>query len=143
MLPPRRTTGAALAQGVIETPLGPLTALASDAGLMGLWFDAQRHGPGELRAAFDGDQRWIAQARRELDDYFAGRRRRFDVPLAPQGTPFQESVWALLRGIGCGDTTSYGAIARGIGKPLASRAVGAAIGRNPLTIVVPCHRVIG
>ena len=142
-LPARRTTGSGLVQAVIDTPLGPLTALASDAGLMGLWFDRQQHAPGALGAAVDASQRWLAQARVELDEYFAGRRRRFEVALAPQGTPFQEAVWRVLFTIACGDTTSYGRIARELGNPLASRAVGAAVGRNPISIIVPCHRVIG
>jgi len=142
-LPARRTAGIALAQGVIETPLGPLTALASDAGLMGLWFDRQQHGPGALDAAVDDDQRWIAQARDELERYFDGRLREFEVALAPQGTPFQEAVWRRLCAIRCGETTSYGRIARDLGSPQASRAVGAAVGRNPISIIVPCHRVIG
>ena len=142
-LPARRTAGAALAQGIIDTPLGPLTALASDAGLMGLWFDRQRHGPGALDAAVDDDQRWIAQARDELERYFDGRLREFKVALAPQGTPFQEAVWRRLCAIRCGETSSYGRIAREVGSPQASRAVGAAVGRNPISIIVPCHRVIG
>ena len=142
-LPARRTTGAGLAQGLIETPLGPLTALACDAGLMGLWFDRQQHSPGMLDAPIDDDQRWIAQAREELDLYFAGRLREFKVALAPQGTEFQEAVWRRLCAIRCGDTTSYGRIAREVGSPQASRAVGAAVGRNPITVIVPCHRVIG
>jgi len=142
-LPARRTAGAALAQGVIDTPLGPLTALACDAGLMGLWFDRQQHAPGALDAAVDDDQRWIAQARDELERYFAGRLRAFKVPLAPQGTPFQEAVWRRLCAIRCGETSSYGRIARDVGSPQASRAVGAAVGRNPISIIVPCHRVIG
>ncbi len=143
VLPARRTTGAGLAQAVIDTPLGPLTALASDAGLMGLWFDAQQHCPGLLEAPLEPTQRWLAQTRVELDEYFAGRRRRFGMALAPQGTPFQEAVWRVLCTIACGDTTSYGRIAREVGSPLASRAVGAAVGRNPISIIVPCHRVIG
>ena len=143
LLPARRTTGAGLAQAVIDTPLGPLTALASDAGLMGLWFDAQQHWPGLLDAPVDPAQRWLAQTRAELDEYFAGQRQRFEMALAPQGTPFQEAVWRRLSAIACGDTTSYGRIAREVGSPQASRAVGAAVGRNPITIVVPCHRVIG
>jgi methylated-DNA-[protein]-cysteine S-methyltransferase len=143
LLPARRTTGTALAQAVIETPLGPLTALASPAGLMGLWFDFQQHAPGSLLAEFDPSQRWIAQAREELDAYFAGRLRAFRVPLAPQGTPFQEAVWGRLCEIDCGATISYGRIAHAVGKPAASRAVGAAVGRNPVSIIVPCHRVIG
>lgn len=142
-LPARRTTGIGLAQGVIDTPLGPLTALACDAGLMGLWFDRQQHNPGLLDAPVDDDQRWIAQARAELDLYFAGRLNAFRVALAPQGTPFQESVWRRLCDITCGDTTSYGRIARDVGSPQASRAVGAAVGRNPISVIVPCHRVLG
>ena len=142
-LPARRTAGVALAQGVIDTPLGPLTALASGAGLMGLWFDSQQHGPGLLEAPLDNDQRWIAQARDELERYFAGRLREFQVVLAPQGTPFQEAVWRRLCAIECGDTVSYGRIARDLGSPQASRAVGAAVGRNPISVIVPCHRVIG
>jgi methylated-DNA-[protein]-cysteine S-methyltransferase len=142
-LPARRTAGTGLSQGVIDTPLGPLTALACDAGLMGLWFDSQQHGPGLLEAPLDNDQRWIAQARAELDRYFAGRLREFKVALAPQGTAFQEAVWRRLCAIRCGETSSYGRIARDLGSPQASRAVGAAVGRNPISIIVPCHRVIG
>jgi len=142
-LPARRTAGMGLSQGLIETPLGPLTALASEAGLMGLWFDRQQHEPGRLDAPVDHDQRWIAQARDELARYFAGRLREFTVALAPQGTPFQEAVWRRLCAIRCGETTSYGRIARDVGSPQASRAVGAAVGRNPISIIVPCHRVIG
>jgi methylated-DNA-[protein]-cysteine S-methyltransferase len=143
LLPPRRTAGLELAQAVIETPLGPLTALASPAGLHGLWFDDQQHGPGPLAAPHDASQRWIAQARSELAEYFAGRRRRFDVPLRPQGTPFQEAVWNLLCEIASGATTSYGRIASALGRPQGARAVGAAVGRNPISILVPCHRVVG
>ena len=142
-LPARRTSGVGLAQGLIQTPLGPLTALASDAGLMGLWFADQQHSPGTLDAPIDGEQRWIALAREEFDGYFAGRLRAFKVALAPQGTAFQEAVWRRLCAIRCGDTSSYGRIARDVGSPQASRAVGAAVGRNPISVIVPCHRVIG
>lgn len=142
-LPARRTSGTALVQGTIESPLGPLAALACDAGLMGLWFDDQQHSPGRLEVPVDDDQRWIAQARAELAQYFAGRLREFKVALAPQGTAFQEAVWRRLCEIRCGDTLSYGRIARDLGSPQASRAVGAAVGRNPISILVPCHRVIG
>jgi methylated-DNA-[protein]-cysteine S-methyltransferase len=143
LLPPRRTAGVELAQAIIETPLGPLTALASPAGLHGLWFDRQQHGPGPLAARHDASQRWIAQTRAELAEYFGGTRRRFDVPLRPQGTPFQEAVWRLLCEIACGDTTSYGRIAQALGRSQGARAVGAAVGRNPISILVPCHRVVG
>ena len=142
-LPARRTTGAGLAQGVIDSPLGPLTALACESGLMGLWFEDQQHAPGALAAPVDDGQRWIAQARDELARYFEGRLREFKVALAPQGTAFQEAVWRRLRAIRCGTTMSYGGIARELGSPQASRAVGAAVGRNPISVIVPCHRVIG
>lgn len=143
LLPARRTSGTWLAQATLPTPLGPITLLACDAGLMGLWFDAQQHAPGPLRADLDPGQRWIAQARAELDEYFAGRRQRFDVALAPRGTPFQEAVWQRLCEIDCGRTLSYSRIAASLRRPLASRAVGAAVGRNPVSILVPCHRVVG
>lgn len=85
----------------------------------------------------------LKTARHQLEEYFAGKRRTFDLPLGPQGTPFQQSVWNALRTIPYGETQSYGDIARAIGKPKAVRAVGAANGANPLPIVVPCHRVVG
>jgi methylated-DNA-[protein]-cysteine S-methyltransferase len=85
----------------------------------------------------------LAQTRRQLDEYFAGKRRDFDLPLAPEGTAFQQKVWRALLKIGFGETWSYGQLARSIGRPAASRAVGAANGRNPIAIIIPCHRVIG
>jgi len=85
----------------------------------------------------------LAEAKRQLEEYFAGERQDFDLPLSPQGTAFQRRVWAELRRIPFGETISYGELAARIGKPSASRAVGAANGRNPLPVVVPCHRVIG
>lgn len=135
-----------LAQARIDTPLGPMTAAATARGLAGLWFDGQKHHPGPLAAPMDDDNVHIAQARRELGAWFAtaaARRRGFAVPLDPQGTAFQRSVWQLLRGIGCGELAHYGDLARRLGRPLAARAVGAAVGRNPLSVIVPCHRVLG
>ena len=85
----------------------------------------------------------LADAARQLADYFAGTRRAFDLPLAPRGTGFQQVVWRALLAIPYGETCSYGELARAIGRPAASRAVGAANGRNPIAIVIPCHRVIG
>ena len=131
------------AQSRVHTPLGPLTLAATTQGLAGAWFDGQAHHPGALQAPVDGQQPWLAQAARELDDYFAGRRRSFSVPLDPQGTAFQASVWLALRRIACGELHSYGAIAEEIGSPAAARAVGAAVGRNPISVIVPCHRVVG
>jgi methylated-DNA-[protein]-cysteine S-methyltransferase len=137
---------ALVAQGRIETPLGTMTAAATAKGLAGLWFDGQRHHPGPLAVPVDPHNRFITEARRELTAWFASgpvRQRGFTVALDPQGTPFQLSVWQLLLRIGCGRTERYGDLARRLGRPDAARAVGAAVGRNPLSIVVPCHRVIG
>ena len=131
------------AQSRIDTPLGPLTLAATAHGLAGAWFDGQAHHPGALNATVDGSQRWLAQAARELAEYFAGRRNSFSVALDAQGTPFQISVWHALQRIACGQLHSYGAIAEEIGNPAAARAVGAAVGRNPISVIVPCHRVIG
>ena len=131
------------AQSRIDTPLGPLTLAATTDGLAGAWFDGQAHHPGALNAPVDASQRWLAQATRELADYFAGRRNRFSVALDPQGTAFQISVWQALQRIACGQLHSYGAIAEELGRPAAARAVGAAVGRNPISVIVPCHRVVG
>lgn len=131
------------AQSRLDTPLGPVTLAASATGLAGLWFDAQRHHPGPLELPFDPAHPLIAQAAAELAAYFRGEATGFTVPLDAEGTPFQRAVWDALRAIAAGTTTSYGEIARRVGRPSAVRAVGAAVGRNPLSIVVPCHRVIG
>ena len=131
------------AQCRISTALGPMTLAATERGLAGAWFDAQAHHPGELLAPVQPAQRWLQQAARELDEYFAAHRRQFSVPLDPQGTDFQQAVWRALRGIAAGALSSYGAIAQQVGRPAAARAVGAAIGRNPIGIIVPCHRVVG
>ncbi|MCD0417630.1 methylated-DNA--[protein]-cysteine S-methyltransferase [Rubrivivax sp. JA1024] len=131
------------AQSRLDTPLGPVTLAASASGLAGLWFDAQRHHPGALDLPVDPAHPLIARAAAELAAYFRGDGAGFTVPLDAEGTPFQHAVWDQLRAIAAGTTTSYGEIARRIGRPSAVRAVGAAVGRNPLSIVVPCHRVVG
>jgi methylated-DNA-[protein]-cysteine S-methyltransferase len=133
-----------IAQARFDSPLGPLTVAATAKGLAGLWFDGQAHHPGPLAAPHDARQAFIAQARAELDRYWHGdARSSFTVPLDPQGTPFQRAVWQALRGIPAGQTTTYGAVAAKAGSARAVRAAGAAIGRNPLSILVPCHRVLG
>lgn len=136
-----------VAQARIDTPLGPLTAAATARGLAGLWFDGQKHHPGPLAAPVDARNPFIAQARHELTAWFASaaaRKAGFSVALDPQGTAFQREVWRRLRAIRCGTTTSYGEIAQKMGRgSAASRAVGAAVGRNPLSLIVPCHRVLG
>ncbi len=131
------------AQARIETPLGPLTLAASAHGLAGAWFDAQSHHPGPIEAPEDPAHPHLARAAREFAAYFEGGRRAFGVPLDPAGTEFQQAVWNELRRIARGATTSYGELAQRIGRAEAVRAVGAAVGRNPISIVVPCHRVIG
>jgi methylated-DNA-[protein]-cysteine S-methyltransferase len=124
---------------VHHTPLGELTLIAGPAGLTGLRFPG---GP-PLPAAEHRSDRHLAAAAGQLDEYFAGEREAFELDLDLRGTPFQLAVWEQLRGIPYGATVTYGAIARAIGRPERSRAVGAAVGRTPIPIVVPCHRVVG
>ena len=123
------------------TPLGELLLLADDAGLRGLYLPDPRHGPAS--GGSPGAAAVFAAAREQLDAYFAGELERFELPLAPEGTAFQLRVWAELERIPFGETISYSTLAERLGNPRAVRAVGLANGRNPLSIVVPCHRVIG
>ena len=125
------------------SPLGPLTLAATARGLAGAWFDGQRHHPGALAAPHEPMHPWLAQATDELAGYFAGRGGGFSVPLDLHGTPFQRAVWQALLAIAPGTTTSYGQLAAALGRPAAVRAVGAAVGRNPASVIVPCHRVLG
>ncbi len=133
-----------------DSPIGPLLLAASDRGLCAIYMSRQRHVPDEP------EQNWkpvsrddamhfsiLESARAQLDEYFAGERSQFDLPLDLVGTDFQRSVWKGLCGIAFGETISYGELARRIGNAKAVRAVGLANGRNPVSIVVPCHRVIG
>ena len=122
----------------LATPLGSLQLVARDGLLERIAFPGTH--VARLPAA---DVPVLSLAAAQLGDYFAGRRRAFDLPLAAAGTAFQEAVWAALGSIPFGETRSYGDLARALGRPRAVRAVGAANGRNPLPIVVPCHRVIG
>lgn len=132
-----------VAQCRIDTPLGPLTLAATTSGLALAWFDKQAHRTDEVAAPLQPENAVLLQAAREFDDYFAGRRRVFGVPLDPAGTEFQQDVWRALLRIPMGALSTYGAIARQLGRPEAARAVGAAVGRNPIAIIVPCHRVVG
>ncbi|MCH8960066.1 MAG: methylated-DNA--[protein]-cysteine S-methyltransferase [Bacteroidetes bacterium] len=124
---------------IIESPIGPLTLVATDAGLRHLIFGAKRPDDG-VEAP---DHPILTQAEAQLAGYFSGERTTFDVPLDMVGTPFQKAVWALLEEIPYGTTTSYGALAEKLGGVGKSRAVGLANGRNPVALIVPCHRVIG
>jgi methylated-DNA-[protein]-cysteine S-methyltransferase len=129
----------------IGSPVGPLTLVAAGGRLAGLYMDAQRHAPGQERLGRAGDPAAapFAAAASQLAAYFAGQLTSFELPLEPEGTPFQQRVWMALCDIRYGQTVSYGGLATAIGKPAASRAVGLANGKNPISIVVPCHRVIG
>ena len=126
----------------MDTPIGLLRLVADETGLREIWFSTGRHQraphPTWIRA-----REPLAQARQQLEEYFAGVRQQFDLKLHPLGTPFQQEVWWELARIPYGATISYGELARRIKHPQAVRAVGAANGRNPLPIVLPCHRVIG
>ena len=133
-----------LVQARHASPLGPMILAASEAGLAGVWFEGQRHPPACSGWRQAPRHPVLLEAMAQLDDYFAGRRATFDLPLdVTGGTPFQQSVWQALRTIARGQTISYRALGERAGCPAAVRAVGAAVGRNPLSIVVPCHRVVG
>jgi len=138
---------ASCVQTTIASPLGPMLLAASSQGLAGVWFTDQRHLPPAERI-----RGWpqapthpvLAEAAQQLDAYFRGERRRFELPLdLAAGTVFQQAVWRALLHIPAGGTLSYADLARQISRPAAVRAVGAAVGRNPLSIVLPCHRVLG
>ena len=122
----------------IDTPIGPLLAAADEEGrLCGLWFDRAP------QPSWTRDDDAFGVLRDQLDAYFSGDGPAFDLPMSPVGTPWQRAVWDSLVAIPYGTTVSYGEIARRLGRPAAARAVGAANGRNPLSIVVPCHRLVG
>jgi len=126
----------------LETPIGSLLLAGDGNCLVELGFPhgkaARRHDPDWIQ-----DDQPFGEVKRQLLEYFAGERRVFDIPLAPQGTEFQQQVWTALTSIPYGATITYGELARRIGRPKASRAVGAANGRNPIPVIIPCHRVIG
>lgn len=128
----------------IESPIGPLMLTSNGEALTGLFMEPHRHGPASVEGwTEDAGAAPFPLVITQLAEYFAGQRARFEVPLAGAGTEFQRRVWSDLMEIGFGETRSYGEMARRLGKPGASRAVGLANGRNPISIIVPCHRVIG
>ena len=124
---------------LVDSPIGRLRVVADDGKVVAIEFEGQYR----LDAQAAKDDAVLAQVARQLGEYFAGKRRHFDLPLAPGGTEFQRDVWAALADIPYGEVRSYSDIAQTIGRASAVRAVGAANGRNPIPIVVPCHRVIG
>jgi methylated-DNA-[protein]-cysteine S-methyltransferase len=127
-----------------DSPIGPLLLISDGTSLTGLYMESQRHGPA-VRPGWvrEDDVAPFAEVRRQVDAYFAGGLTEFALPLAPLGTEFQQRVWQELSRIPYGETLTYGDVARSIGDPKAVRAVGLANGRNPLPLIVPCHRVIG
>lgn len=128
---------------VHESPVGPLLLAVSDDGVHCIEFHAPRHPVKRDARWHEADHPLLDAIAAQLDAYFAGERQSFELPLAPEGTDFQRSVWSALARIPYGATCSYATLAHSIGKPAAVRAVGAANGRNPIPIVLPCHRVIG
>ena len=126
----------------MESPLGKLLLVADDEGLIELAFERGRTVP-VVDRAWKHDGAPLREPMRQLDAFFAGKRHDFDLRLKPNGTPFQQRVWSALGEIPYGETISYGELARRIGNPAASRAVGLANGSNPIAIIIPCHRVIG
>ena len=137
-------TEALVAQARLDSPVGPLTLAATEHGLAFLLFDEPVHYHTDLDVPVDPHNRFIAAAARELQCYWSGAcPTRFQVALDLQGTPFQRAVWNALLDVKPGETSTYGAIARQVGAPSGFRAAGAAIGRNPVAIIVPCHRIVG
>ncbi|MFD7936226.1 methylated-DNA--[protein]-cysteine S-methyltransferase [Streptomyces sp. NPDC059755] len=127
---------------IVDSPYGPLTLVADDGVLCGLYMTEQRHRPPEENFG-PRDDTLFGDAEEQLEAYFAGELKEFSLEIRLHGTPFQRSVWDGLRKIPYGETRTYGELAEALGNPTASRAVGLANGRNPIGIIVPCHRVIG
>ncbi len=127
-----------------DSPHGQMLLVADGDGLSGVYFDGQKYLP-QIASQWrrDAGHAMLHQARRELAEYFGGERKRFDVALAPSGTPFQRSVWKAISTVGFGQTISYGELASKAGCPGSARATGAATGRNPIGVIVPCHRILG
>jgi len=135
-------SGELVVSTVLASPVGPLTVARTAAGLRGIWF-ADHRTPPPPDALGERDDAAFDDVAAQLAAYFAGRLRRFDLPLDPVGEPFAQRVWAALREVPHGTRCSYGRLAAGLGGPGFAQAVGVANGRNPLSIVVPCHRVVG
>ena len=128
----------------MQSPLGRMTLAATERGLTGVWFEQQRHSPDMTTWQRNDTNATLLAAKQQLSEYFSGTCSEFDLPLdLSHGTNFQQAVWNALLNVPRGTTTSYGAISKQCGRATAVRAVGGAVGRNPLSIVVPCHRVVG
>lgn len=131
------------AQCTVDSPLGPILLARTEHGLAGLWFEGQKDHPGVLSAPRADDDPILEAARKQLEEYWNGQRTSFALTLDLHGTEFQRAVWHALLGVPSGGTRSYRDIAEQLRAPRATRAVGAAVGRNPVSIVVPCHRIVG
>ena len=129
---------------VYESPHGQMLLVAVEEGLLGVYFESQKYHPA-IDPAWKRDAGYapLKQGKRELVEYFGGEREQFETPLAAEGTLFQQCVWKAISSVGFGKTITYGELARRAGCPGSVRAAGAATGRNPLTIIVPCHRIVG
>ncbi|TAL71579.1 MAG: methylated-DNA--[protein]-cysteine S-methyltransferase [Rhodanobacter sp.] len=140
-----RTVGSDIAYLPVATPIGVFVVAARNDAVTGGWFEGQKYFPGiSAEAGWRQEETPVLRAARdELDAYFAGTLMRFTVPLVPEGTAFQCKVWEALRAVPFGETTTYAALARAIGRPGAFHPVGAAVGRNPMSLFVPCHRALG
>lgn len=127
-----------------ESPHGPMLLVADGEALSGVYFDGQKYHP-QVASQWrrDAHHATLRQTKSELAEYFGGERKRFDTALAPEGTPFQRSVWKAISSVGFGQTITYGELAARAGCPGSARAAGAATGRNPISIIVPCHRIVG
>ena len=131
------------AKAIYESPLGPVEILANDEGITALRFVSRSKTRAAKTSGSGARSPFLAEAVRELEEYFAGERRAFTVRLDLRGTPFELTVWRALLEVPFGRTVSYGELGRSVGKPRAARAVGGANHRNPVSIIVPCHRVVG
>jgi methylated-DNA-[protein]-cysteine S-methyltransferase len=127
----------------LKTSHGEMLVAATDRGLCGVYFKGQKYFPPTQAWKRDPGHPVIRQAKKELAEFFAGKRQRFSVALDPQGTDFKKKVWKAIFGVGFGQTITYGELARRAGAPGSARAAGAATGRNPICVIVPCHRILG
>jgi methylated-DNA-[protein]-cysteine S-methyltransferase len=128
----------------IESPLGTLVVTTDGQALTGVYFEGQRHFKGILTDWREADENTLLDSVcRQLEEYFSGKRAVFEVPLSPQGTEFQQAVWQTLQAVDFGERLTYSGLAEKMGRPDAVRAVAAAVGRNPISVVIPCHRIVG
>jgi methylated-DNA-[protein]-cysteine S-methyltransferase len=133
-----------IVQASFESPLGRMVLAANRTHLVGVWFDGQRHQPKPSDWPVDPSNPLLQRAAQQLSGYFEKRHTAFDLPLdLTSGTPFQQAIWRALLKIPVGQTSTYGALSACIGKPGAARAAGGAVGRNPFSVIIPCHRIIG